>query len=385
MLIFSTAYLPFVGGAEVAIKEITNKISDVGFDMITARLRPDLPKFENIGNVSVYRMGFGIPIIDKLLLPFWGAFYALRLNAKNDYMNYWCMMVSWASGAAYIANILGRKTPIILTLQEGDSEKYLKTKWLGLIDLSWRLALKRSIVVTAISSYLAERTKRLGYKKEVKIIPNGVNIEKFELRSMSYELREKIRKELELEEKDIALITTSRLNMKNGVEDVIKALPKLSENIKFIILGTGELEKKLKKLARNLKVSKRVTFLGLVSFDDIPKYLKACDIFIRPSLSEGMGNSFIEAMAAGIPVIGTPVGGIIDFLKDSPDNLEQVATGYFCEPKNPESIVKVVKKIINDPNKDKIVENAKKMVTEKYNWDLIAKQMENVIMLAHTK
>ena len=101
--------------------------------------------------------------------------------------------------------------------------------------------------------------------------------------------------------------------IKNGVGDVIKALPKLSENIKFVILGEGELKQKLIKLAKDLGVSDRVIFKGFVSHEKIPKYLKACDIFIRPSLSEGMGNSFIEAMACRIPVIATPVGGIVDF------------------------------------------------------------------------
>src|SRR3989344_5334803 len=140
ILIFSTAYYPFVGGAEVAIKEITDRISGIQFDLVTAKLKRNLPKFEKIGNVNAYRLGLGIPFLDKLFLPFWGAIKATRLNNKNHYDFFWCMMVTFASGAAYVANILKfwKRVPIILTLQEGDSEEYLKTKWFGLIDLSWR-------------------------------------------------------------------------------------------------------------------------------------------------------------------------------------------------------------------------------------------------------
>jgi glycosyltransferase involved in cell wall biosynthesis len=181
-----------------------------------------------------------------------------------------------------------------------------------------------------------------------------------------------------LKEKDIALITTSRLTIKNGIGDVIKALPKLPENIKFIIFGEGELESELKKLARNLGlstetavVSDRVIFKGFVPHAEMPKYLKACDIFIRASLSEGFGNSFIEAMACKMPVIATPVGGIVDFLKEN-------GTGYFCEPQNPESIIKAVEKVISDPNKNQIIENAYNMVKEKYDWNLITKQITEV-------
>ncbi|MBX4206561.1 hypothetical protein KW784_02125, partial [Candidatus Parcubacteria bacterium] len=74
VLIFSTAYFPFIGGAEVAVWEITERLgADIEFDLITARLDKSLPATEKIGAVTVYRLGWGIPLLDKLLLPFAGA------------------------------------------------------------------------------------------------------------------------------------------------------------------------------------------------------------------------------------------------------------------------------------------------------------------------
>jgi len=99
--------------------------------------------------------------------------------------------------------------------------------------------------------------------------------------------------------------------------------------------------------------------------------MQVADIFIRPSRSEGQGISFLEAMACKIPVIATPVGGIVDFLKDG-------ETGYFCQPENPESIAETVKRVISDPNKNQIIENAYEMVKEKYDWDLIARQVAEI-------
>ena len=93
-------------------------------------------------------------------------------------------------------------------------------------------------------------------------------------------------------------------------------LPKLPENVHFIVLGVGPDEVMLKKLVKHERVESRVQFLGQIEHNEMPLYLKACDIFIRPSRSEGMGNSFIEAMAAGLPVIATQEGGIADFLFD---------------------------------------------------------------------
>lgn len=372
ILIFSTAYYPFVGGAEVAIKEITDRISDIQFDLITAKLSPNLPSTEKIGNVNVHRIGLGLPLLDKLLLPFCGAVVTLSLNRKNNYDYFWCVMASFASGAAYIANILRfwKPNPVILTLQEGDSEEHFRFRWFGLINLSWKLALKNSKILTAISSYLAGRARKFGYKGEINVIPNGVDVNKFKI-EISKEDRTRIRERLKIKENDIILITTSRLVEKNGIGDVIKALTKISANIKFLIFGDGKLKPKLQNLAQTLNVSDRVNFLGHVSHDELTKYLKSCDIFIRPSLSEGMGNSFIEAMAAGIPVIATPVGGIVDFLQEE-------ETGYFCRPQNPENIARTVEKVISDSDRDRIIKNAREMVLEKYDWNKIVDQMRKV-------
>lgn len=371
ILIFSTAYYPFVGGAEVAIKEITDKISGTEFDLITAKLKSGLPSTEKIGNVNVYRLGIGISIIDKLFLPFWGAIKAIKLNNKNHYSTYWCMMVTFASGAAYIANIFSEsKVPIVLTLQEGDSEKYLKTKWLGLIDLSWKLALQRSSVVTVISNYLGERARKLGLRDEPELIPNGVDVSDYSQIFSDQELGT-LRDKFGNNENIIILISTSRLAKKNGIDLVIKALKFLPENIHFYNFGSGREKNYLTNLANNLNLDSRVHLEDYLDHDKLPKYLKIADIFIRPSRSEGQGISFLEAMAAKIPVIATPVGGIVDFLHDG-------ETGYFCQPENPENISETVKKVISDPNKNQTIENAYNMVVKKYDWNLIARKMENI-------
>ncbi len=363
VLIFSTAYLPFVGGAEVAVKELTDRLGrEIQFDLITARLKHGLPSVERVGEVEVYRIGFGVPIIDKLLLPFLGAIKTLQLNRERKYDYFWCIMATFASGSAYIANWFQKKVPIILTLQEGDSEEYLKFKWFGLIDLSWRLALARTDCLTAISNYLLERAQRLGYKGQSFLVPNGVDVKRFgnTLPKSHGET--------------VTLITTSRLVEKNAVGDVIEAMKFLPENVKFRILGVGPLEKELKSQTKKLGLETRVQFLGFISQEDLPRHLNEADIFIRPSLSEGQGISFIEAMAAGLPVIATPVGGIPDFLKEG-------ETGLFVEPKSPRLIAFQVNKLISDRVlRDKIVINARRMVLEKYDWDLIVEDMKNRVL-----
>ena len=360
-LIFSTAYHPFVGGAEVAIKEITDRIDNIKFSMITPRYDRKLKKEEKVGNVYVYRIGFGNKF-DKFLSPFLGAMKTISINKKDKIDTFWCMMVSFTSGAAYIADFfLRKKKHIVLTIQEGDSKEHIKRKRFGLIGLSWKMALKRSTRVTVISSYLQKLVRDYGYKGKIDLIPNGVN----------FDLFSSIPKK---EHDGFCIITTSRLVYKNAIDEIIKSLQYLSEDVKLLVLGTGFLEKKLKKLAEEMNVSNRVEFLGHIKHKDLPRYFSISDVFVRPSRSEGMGISFLEAMAAGIPVIATNVGGISDFLYD-------METGLVCNVDDPESISDNIKKLKSNFNlKNDIIYKAKKLVKEKYGWKKISKNMEKILL-----
>jgi len=101
-------------------------------------------------------------------------------------------------------------------------------------------------------------------------------------------------------------------------------------------------------------------------------YYQIADVFVRPSLSEGLGNVFLEAMASNVPVIATPVGGIPDFLQDG-------ETGWFCQASNPESIAEKISYILDKKNNVKIqrvVANARQMITERYSWAMVAGKMK---------
>ena len=169
---------------------------------------------------------------------------------------------------------------------------------------------------------------------------------------------------------------------KNAVDDVIKALVNLPPTVKFVVFGIGPDEKKLRNLVSKLNLTDRVLFRGQISHQEMPKYLKACDIFIRPSRSEGMGNSFVEAMATELPVIATQEGGIADFLFDEIRNSDKETTGWAVDKDNPDDIVLAVQDILQKPDKvKKVVTQAKLMVTKNYDWDLIADRMESEVFI----
>ncbi len=121
-----------------------------------------------------------------------------------------------------------------------------------------------------------------------------------------------------------------------------------------------------------MNLGERALFLGTVPNGELPAYLHISNVFCRPSLSEGLGISFIEAMAARIPVIATNVGGIPDFLEDG-------VTGLFCEVKNPRSIAEKISLLFNDREMSgALIENAARMVAEKYDWNLVTEKMYSI-------
>lgn len=392
ILIFSFAYYPrFVGGAEVAVKEITDRIpsSEVEFDMVTLRLDSRLPKTEKVGNVTVHRVGWSLARsvspdslpwylhLNKYAFLLTGLLKALSLHREKKYDAIWSLMATYSSFTAVLFKILRPKVPYIFTLQDGDPIPYIKRRGLPLYPL-FKMMFTRADYIQTISKYLADWAKDMGAACPIQVIPNAVDYELFS-RPLSSHEAEALKRELGKENGDIFLVTTSRLVVKNAIGDVIKALEHLPQSVKFLILGQGYQEAELKKLAADLKVSDRVTFLGFIPHAEMPKYLHVSDIFIRPSLSEGLGNSFLEAMAAGIPVIATPVGGIPDFLIDG-------ETGLFCDVGNPRSIAQKIEKLLKDKeSRQHIVRRAGEMVREKYQWSKIAEEMKTVFNSARLK
>ncbi|MFA5318143.1 MAG: glycosyltransferase family 4 protein [Patescibacteria group bacterium] len=383
ILIFSTAYFPHVGGAEVAVKEITNRISGVDFDMVTVRLGKKDAEQEKVGNINVYRIGFGLGRIDKLLFPFRAARLADKLHQKEKYNIVWSIMASFSGFAALFFKKKHPDVKFLLTLQEGDDLAQIEKK-VWFVKSWFKQIFIKADYIQCISSYLAEWAKKMsaqgrsalggGAKCDIEVVPNGVN----QIADLRFRISD-LRKELSIKEDEKVIVTTSRLVKKNGVEDLIKAFSILNIkysifNIKLVICGDGEERDKLEKIVKDLKIEDKVEFKGFIKPAELPKYYAIADVFCRPSLTEGLGNSFLEAMAVGLPVIATPVGGIPDFLENG-------KTGWFCKVKDPESIAEKIKYVLDEKNKDeviRVIDNAKQMVLEKYNWDKIAPQMKNI-------
>ena len=394
ILILSHAYYPMpVGGAEVAIKEITDRIDpqEYEFHLICNGFNANLPKEEQMGNVRVHRIGLTKPdptpeklatfplSLNKPLYQFLAWRTACKLHKQLHFDGLWAMMAHSAGVPAALFAGGHKRVPYLLTLQEGDPlpkiEKQMRPVW------PWfTRAFTRARHVQAISSYLAAWARARGAACPMSVVPNGVDVARFSA-PLPPEERERIRTDVwQGKPGSVWLITTSRLVHKNGIDTVIDAMKDLPQGVCFAVVGDGPLRQQLHDRALKYGLGPRVRLLGNVPHAALPKYVQAADIFIRPSRSEGMGNSFIEAMAAGVPVIGTQEGGIADFLFDEVQNPDKPTTGFAVPKDEPAMIVRRVKYIIENPDiVAGITKTAREMVERSYDWNHVAARMHDEV------
>ena len=368
ILVFTTAYRPMIGGSELALEEIIRRLPDVFFDIITSRYKRDFKILETGTNFNLHRVGVGAGIIDKITFPIFGFLKASVLTRDNNYNAVHAYQASYGGGAAWLLKIIHPRLPFILTMQEGKN----LNKQPFLLNWLRRLIIKKADIITVISSYLAEYVKKTAKNKKVFLIPNGVDLNKFIISSDKLQINFGLGAQ-----KENRVITVSRLVPKNGVGDLIKAFHILITNYQLpttqlLIIGDGPLRGNYQSQITDYQLQNKVKLLGQVPPDKTPEYLANADVFVRPSLSEGLGTAFLEAMASGVPIIGTPVGGIPDFL-------ENEVTGLFCKPGDPGDIADKIKTVLTDDNlREKLIVNGRKLVEEKYNWDKITEKFKKI-------
>ena len=165
ILIFSLAYYPkYVGGAEVAIKEITDRIADIEFHLVTLRFDSSEKREEKIGTVFVYRVGVGSAYLSKILFIPLAALKGLSLHRKHCFDAAWAMM-SYMLLPVVLMRMAGVRIPYALTLQEGDTYEQMFGRWYvrPLLPLL-RRGFRNANIVQTISTFLARWPVRMGYR-----------------------------------------------------------------------------------------------------------------------------------------------------------------------------------------------------------------------------
>lgn len=188
---------------------------------------------------------------------------------------------------------------------------------------------------TASSRFLIEH---LGYDAaRVTTIHNGV-----EAPIMKVGARDAVRQEIQVRSDEILLGAVGRLDEQKGYPYLLEAVAKLRvlHPVRAVIIGEGPLEDKLRHIAEELCVSEHVKFLP--PQPEIGRWYAAMDIFVLPSLWEGLPNAVLEAMSLGLPVVATRVDGV-------PEAVEDKSSGVLCEPGDSQSLFDAIQELIVKP------------------------------------
>jgi len=150
--------------------------------------------------------------------------------------------------------------------------------------------------------------------------------------------------------------------------EIIKAVP----DVTLVIAGDGTLKNELRHEAVTLGIKEHVLFLG--SRLDIPQLLKLFDIYVLPSLWEGLPMVLLEAMAAGCPIVATKVGGNAQVIKDG-------YNGMLIEPRNPQKIAEAVVTLLTRIDlRDNYINNAFQVFSHRFSADIMTKKYENIYL-----
>lgn len=195
-----------------------------------------------------------------------------------------------------------------------------------------RLVLRRAAAIIAVSDAVGRLARSLApARTPVTVIPNTADLARFTPASR-------------LQRDPVRVLFVGRLVHNKGPAVFLHAAKLALEQepeLRFVLAGSGPLESRLRSLSRKLRTEERVDFLGQRA--DIPELLRSATVLVRPSTMEGMPLTVLEAMASGIPVIATAVGG-------TPELVEDGVTGYLVRPGDPAAVAMAVLKIARAPD-----------------------------------
>ncbi len=178
-----------------------------------------------------------------------------------------------------------------------------------------RWSLRRADRIITVSRAFALQLARIASEDRITVLHNSIDIDSFN--AISAEETRALRAKLGIVEDERALLAVGRLSHEKGHADLISAfasIVKADPRTKLVIVGDGPERNSLETRARSSGFGDRIIFTGQVS--DASVYYRVADVFVLPSHSEGSPNALLEAMAAGLPVVATRVGGVPEIVTD---------------------------------------------------------------------
>jgi len=318
-------------GAERMILKLALGLDPSRYDLKVVCLRGRTPFLNEFRDHGVEVIVLGMKKYFELR-PLW-ALYSLFRRERVDLIH--THLYRDAVYGRVIARLAGVKG-VISTLH--NSYVWRSRSQLFLDRLTSVFADRITAVSDAVRKFAIER-EHMPAGKMVTVY-NGIDTDQF---NISPEERETVRREIGLAPGDVAVGSMGELTRQKGYRYLLEAVPeilKANPAVKFLIAGEGEVKYSLLALRDKLGVKSQVSFLGFR--EDVPRLLAAFDLFVLPSLWEGLPVALIEAMAAAKPIVATDVDGNCEVIgRDE--------AGIAVEPRNPPALARALLELIGNP------------------------------------
>ncbi len=330
ILMIISQFYPLRGGAEQQALQLATGLIRAGVQVsVLTRRIPGLPAYEVISGIPVYRSIRTVPAgkLFGLLYSITVFFFLFKKRTTYDIIH--CHLAQgFHSAVALFFKAVFKKKVIIKVGATGPLSDFRMLREVLLGSFLVRLLRHADRIITVCGQATAEAVRAGIPDCRIAQIPNGVDLQRFNPSR---------------ERATAGLITfVGRLDYMKGVHVLLEAFAMLRQRgaPAFLrIIGDGPDREKLVRMADALHLGEQVAFSGVA--DDIPVRLQASAVLVLPSLSEGLSNVVLEAMACGLPVVATRVGGTAELLEDN-------VTGILVEPGSPEKLCEALWRVLDD-------------------------------------
>jgi glycosyltransferase involved in cell wall biosynthesis len=375
ILFLNYEYPPLGGGAGNATAYLLREyahIPDLEVHLVTSSVDESEHVVSLASNVTVHSVPIGkngenlhFQSSKDLLRYSWAGFwYAERLLQKEHFD---VIHAFFSVPCGFMAKRLAKKygIPYIVSLRGADVPGYSE-RFTGLYLLLrpiirniWRHAAR----VIAHSSGLRLLALQTNTEQRLDMIPNGIDTTEF-------------RPDMARETDGIfRMLCVSRITPRKGIRYLIEGFDLLRKKnpskMELWIIGEGDESSALRALVQTLGLHQGVKFFGRVTHDKLHSFYGLADVFVLPSLNEGMSNTMLEALASGLPIIATVTGGTEELVTNGEN-------GWYIEKESPEDIALKLEKVLIDEELRKKMGMASRVRAERMSWGNVAKQYAEI-------
>ena len=367
---------PHMGGIEKVSYEQSKRLTESGYeiDVLTSKIGGQNEHPAKGIRVVTYP---SIKLAERFGVPY--PIPTIKAYKKFAQVISKCDLVH-AHGHVYMSSCLAGKLakkykkPFIVT-QHNTFIDY--QSWLNIMEkmndfIIGKSVLKHADRILTVSKETMKYVLKLGAdKSKTSVIYNGVDTNRFH----SVKKGES-RKKLGLPKERRIIFSVRRLVYKNGVDTLIESahlVARDNPDVLFVVVGKGPSRKLIEDRIKELGIENNIKLTGFVQDELLPVYYDAADYFVLPSASgEGLPLVLFEAMACGLPVIATTVGG-------TPEIINHLKNGVLVPPKNPEAIAEALLKLLAEEELGKSIgEEAKRTVEDTFTWEENVRKLKEV-------